>query len=63
MRMSSRWWRVTLVLKDEAKDRETGETFRKLGRRQVEKLVTDRLDLPAGVKLIRTFTEEAANGE
>lgn len=51
-------WKVVVYLKDEAKVKETGETFRHLTKRQIENIVVGRLDLPATVMFERAFTEE-----
>lgn len=53
-------WEITVRLRDDACNKETGETFRHLGRRQIEKLVIENLDLPACVHFERSRIEEVA---
>jgi len=52
-----RVWRVIVEVTDTAKNSETGETFRHLGRNQIKNLF-DKLDLPASITTSVKLVEE-----
>lgn len=50
-------WRVVVEVTDLGGDRETGERWRHLGRKQVERLF-DKIDPPAGITVDVRLVEE-----